>query len=315
MLNMSDQPFTLARPATPQSMVHRLPDKPNPTSEPAGKPSKYIILLMGSTAVAGKVQIAQSVAKALSCPLFQGDSLHESTAKAASIGGAQRPSRATTEELAASSIGGPGAPNETRYQRMWLSKMTRTGLLFPEESRPAQEGFSGFGGSSATTSRRGSDSSIASASSSITGTSVASSIGSTTRAGNFMTPAQLTTQFINNPIFAVSETERLRKANPALLVLTHPELEKWHKTVIRQSVGEYGIGVIFVPLYEDGDLPVLKPLDPRAMTSFGSFDALKKSLGGSLDEETVLTVDVDANVEEVTEEIVDGVKVIMGIEE
>ena len=125
---MSEYP---PRPQTPQAMLHRLPDKPDEEQlslQRAARPTKYIVLITASTAVAGKVQIAKSVATTLTCPLFQGDSLHETAAKAAGLGAAE--------------------PNETRYQRMWLSKMTRTGLLFPDESRPANEGFSGFGGAS-----------------------------------------------------------------------------------------------------------------------------------------------------------------------
>jgi hypothetical protein len=78
----------------------------------------------------------------LSCPLFQGDSLHETSAKAASVGASRRP--IDDDELAGTGRG----LNEARYQRMWLSKITRTGYLFPEESRPAMssEGFTGFGG-------------------------------------------------------------------------------------------------------------------------------------------------------------------------
>ena len=142
---MDNVPYV--RPQTPQALLHRAPDKPDPAHSSLTKPNKYIILLLAPTSVAGKVQIATSVAKSLSCPLFQGDALHESNAKAAAVGASR------------SDDGGRG-----RYQRMWLSKMTRTGLLFPEESRPANEGFSGFGGcsSSASTSRRGSASSISS---------------------------------------------------------------------------------------------------------------------------------------------------------
>jgi hypothetical protein len=123
--------------------------------------------------------------------------------------------------------------------------------------------------------------------------------------------------YINKPpAFSLSEDERLRKANPALMVVTHPELEKWHKNSIREAVGEYGIGVIFVPLNEDEDeeLPVLKPFDPRTMTSFaslGSFGTAKSAAGASLDEEIVLRVNVEAKVEDLIEDIVDGVRDIM----
>lgn len=99
------------------------------------------------------------------------------------------------------------------------------------------------------------------------------------------------------------------------MVTTHPDLEKWHKDCIRRTVGEYGIGVIFVPLSESKDeeeeLPVLKPLDPRTMTSFGSFCAAKKTVVPSLDEEMVLKVNVEGKVEYLIEDIVDGVREIM----
>lgn len=300
---MSDYPI---RPQTPQAMLHRLPDKPDTSSEDNTKPSKYIILISASTAVAGKVQIAKSVSNALSCPLFQGDSLHETSAKAANVGAPKRSTGADDDEQAAS----PG-PNEARYQRMWLSKMTRTGLLFPEESRPAVEGFSGFGGASSTsTSRRGSGSSVASASSSSDASVSTSSIAS-----GFMSSGMHTVKYVNKPpVFTISEDEKLRKANPALMVLTHPDLEKWHKDCIRKAVGEYAIGVIFVPLSEDKELPILKPLDPKTMSSFaslGSFGAAQRAASATLGEEIVLRVDVEANIEDIIEDIVDGVRDIM----
>ena len=299
---MSDHP---PRPQTPQAMLHRLPDKPSPTSKPATKPSKYIILIIASTAVAGKVHIAKSVASALSCPLFQGDSLHETAAKAARVG-APRPA-AGDEDGDNAGVHASGA-NEARYQRMWLSKMTRTGLLFPEESRPANEGFSGFGGtSSGSTSRRGSYGSVASASDGIStpGTEPI-----------FVSSDASTAKHVNKPpASALPESERLRRANPALMVLTHPDLEQWHKDSIRGAVGEYSIGVIFVPLCEDEELPVLKPLDPRTMTSFGSLGSLGSArtgaTGATLEEEIVLEVDAGASVEDLIEEIVQGAQDIM----
>lgn len=100
-----------------------------------------------------------------------------------------------------------------------------------------------------------------------------------------------------------------------MMVVTHPVLEQWHKDSIRHVVGEYGIGVIFVPLDEDEELPVLKPLDPRTMTSFaslGSFgDAQKTTTGTTLDDEIVLRVNIEAKVEDLIEDIVDGVRDIM----
>ncbi|KAK8115199.1 hypothetical protein PG999_007268 [Apiospora kogelbergensis] len=298
------------RPPTPQTLIHRLPDKPDPSSEDSSprRPAKHIILIMGSTAVAGKVQIATTVAQALSCPLYQGDSLHESSAKAASLG-------AGTSQNQSGGLSQP--PNKQRYKRMWLSKMTRTGLLFPEASRPAHEG-SGSGttsphASSAASSRRGSVASDA--------TSNASSAGAWSS-----TATTAATLYAHKPVFAEPDpAARERRANPALLVLTHPQLEGWHKAVIRESVGEYGIGVVFVPLYRDAgdtnedeeeeeeeekDLPVLKPLDPRTMTSFGSFGqsaAPRKPAGPSLDEEFVLKVDVEKQIEDLIQEIIEGV--------
>ncbi|KAK2024755.1 hypothetical protein LX32DRAFT_643346 [Colletotrichum zoysiae] len=328
---MSDYPI---RPPTPQAMLHRLPDKPDDdelSRRASTKPSKYIILIVASTAVAGKVQIAKSVASALACPLFQGDSLHETAAKAANLGASRGPAGA-----AAADNGACPGPNEGRYQRMWLSKMTRTGLLFPEESRPANEGFSGFGGASSTsTSRRGSGSSVASASSDALAAASTASIASsfTSSGGGVPPPPPPTAKYINKPVTSapLPDDELLRRANPALMVVTHPELERWHKDCIRKTVGEYRIGVIFVPLGEsddddddddDDELPVLKPLDPRTMTSFASLGPFVASGtgsgrggGGSLEEEMVLRVNVDADVEHLIEEIVDGVREIMGPEE
>jgi len=276
---MSDHP---PRPQTPQAMLHRLPDKPD-EEQRAAKPTKYIILIIASTAVAGKVQIARSVATSLACPLFQCDSLHETSAKAAGLGGAE--------------------PNEARYQRMWLSKMTRTGLLFPEESRPATEGFSGFGGasssSSASMSRRSSGSSASFVS------SIASSIGSTG-----VPPVDV--GYINKPpAMALTETNRLRKENRALMVVTHPTLEQWHRDSIRKAVGEYGIGIVFVPLEgtDSDELPVLKPLDPRTMASFPSLGSSSSAMRAAptLEDEIVLKVNVEAKIEDLAEDIIDGV--------
>jgi hypothetical protein len=114
----------------------------------------------------------------------------------------------------------------------------------------------------------------------------------------------------------LSDEEKMRKANPALMVVTHPELEAWHKESIWTVVGEYGIGVIFVPLggeeeEEEAELPVLKPLDPRTMTSFGSFGVLQKPAAKTLDEEIVLKVNSGGNVEDIIEDIVSGVNQIM----
>lgn len=310
---MSDLPLIPARPQTPQAMLHRLPDKPDASISDT-KPSKYIVLIMGGTGAAGKVQIAKSVSKALSCPVFNGDSMHESSAKAASVGASRRPA-ATSEEAIEGTGGGSGA-NETRYRRMWLSKMTRTGLLFPEESRPATEGFSGFGGDSGSTStsRRGSGSSVASTTSdaALSVSSAGSSFVSSTL------PPTAISQYINKPptlsTFTLSDAERQRRVNPVLMVLTHPELESWHREAIRQTTGEYGIGILFVPLYEDEqmELPLLKPLDPRTMTSFGSLTLRPK--GGSLEEEMALKIDYKASVEDIIEEIIEGVRDFVDIE-
>lgn len=304
------------RPQTPQAMLHRLPDKPQflPGTEISHtKPSKYIILIVASTAVAGKVQIAQSVADALACPLFQGDGLHETSARAASV----------NKNVAASKIGDSDGdehiwplvtePNKERYQRMWLSKMTRTGYLFPEESRPATEGFSGFGGGSPSLSpnsdiHRGSSSSDASHQISASGHM---------NSHQFAGKAQGQSGYTNKPPPAVtlSEDEALRRTNSALMVVTHPILEQWHKDSIRNVVGNYGIAVIFVPLDQDRELPVLKPLDPRTMTSFASLsitdNAQRTAPGASLHNEFVLDVDTELKVEEIIEEIVGGVRDIM----
>ncbi|TVY62857.1 hypothetical protein LSUE1_G010372, partial [Lachnellula suecica] len=244
----------------------------------------------------------------LSCPLFQGDSLHETSAKAASV---------------RSEDGG-----RARYQRMWMGKMTRTGLLFPEESRPAYESVPGVGGS-ASSSWRGSASSVSSVESSGAGSragSVASSIG------KFFGGGLGKGRFVNKPVSATPKEDRGKAT--ALMVLTHPELAPWHKTSIREAVGEYGIGVIFVPLFRENtapddedaneeELPVLRPLDPSTMSGFTSFNALMRAASGAkklkygkgkeanLEEEMVLEVNVGGSGEEIVKEVVRGVKDIM----
>lgn len=95
-----DRPAIPPRPPTPQVLLHRLPDK-NEDEERPRKPSKYVVLIMGGTAVPGKAAIANSVSNALGCPLVHGDSMHQSLAKAAGL-----------------SVSLTGAPNEARYQRM-----------------------------------------------------------------------------------------------------------------------------------------------------------------------------------------------------
>ena len=271
------------------------------------------------------MQIATSVSQALSSPLFYGDSLHETCAKAATVGAGGASNRPPPGEGADNAYdeqqqaAAESGVNEMRYRRMWLQKMTRTGLLFPEESRPATKDFAGFGGGgtgggfpSTSTSRRGSSSSAVSASSA-SSSDVGVSISSI--ASSFMSSGAPTAKYINKPpVFTLSENEKLRKENPALMTVTHPVLEKWHKDSIRKAVGEYGIGVIFVPLYEDEELPVLKPLDPKTMTSFtslGSFSTAPKTTSATLDEETVLRVNIEGKVEDLIKEIVDGVRKIM----
>lgn len=325
---MSDLPFIPPRPPTPQAMLHRLPDKSEDDTSQDTPPSKYIILITGSTAVAGKVQIATSVSKALSCPLFQGDSLHESSAKAASLGTSRAGPAASSSAAGGDAVSGSVGPNEARYQRMWLSKMTRTGLLFPDESRPANQGFSGFGGTSSTsTSRRGSVSSVASessdaAASDASSLSMSHVAGSGSGSGGAGAPS--TPSYVNRPTFAFALPERefLRRDNPALMVLTHPELERWHKICIKKTVGEYGIGVLFVPLYDDDDFPQLRVLDPRMMTSFASFGTnyngttqrvASSSSSDGLAADDVLPVDIYGDVEAITEEIVQGARDAMGI--
>lgn len=292
-----------ARPATPQSMVHRLPDLPDSNPDAGTKPDRFIVLITGSTAVAGKVQIAQTVATALECPLYQGDSLHETAAKAASVG---------------ASADGSGF-NASRYRRMWLSKMTRTGLLFPEASHAAGAGFRGFGGgtSSTSTSRRGSVSSDASEASALASESGASSLAS-----SVVGSAAQASSYINKSVLSMLSTSNVdQKPNPALLALTHPELTALQKKAIRECVQVYSIGVIFVPLDvkkakkgldedEDHDLPILRPMDPRTMTSFGSIGPPRQSARNwSL--EILLKVDVNATVLEIAEEIVDKTKEVM----
>lgn len=302
-LKASNMEEVYTRPATPQPMLHRLPDKSD-TFAAAIKPSRLIVLITASTAVAGKVQIAKTVATAFGCPLFQGDSLHETAAKAASVGA---PAHATSTHLERERevLPTPGA-NESRYQRMWLSKMTRTGLLFPESSRPANSGFAGSGGTSSSSgsSRRGSGSSVDSMTDE-TGSS-ASSIASL----NVMQSAAVAKPYINKPPAPYSSVGGPGQSNAVLMVLTLPILLDWHRRCIRAAVKDYSIGMVFVPLDVRPEPPMLKVLDPRTMTTFSAIsDASVGRMKAWPDwsEEVVLEVDVEARVETIAEEIVEGV--------
>lgn len=124
------------------------------------------------------------------------------------------------------------------------------------------------------------------------------------------------------------------------MVLTHPELEEWHKLAIRRAVGEYRIGVVFVPLYaevgdedeaveviqeeeeeDEDELPILRPLDPRTMTSFGALvgggmgrerEVKVEDEGWSAEKEVKLRIDVNVGVEDMIVEIVEGVRGVIG---
>ncbi|KAF1991359.1 hypothetical protein K402DRAFT_388774 [Aulographum hederae CBS 113979] len=326
------------RPPTPQPLLHRLPPKPTTTSPSSSshktKPKKYIILLLAPTAIAGKLQIATTLARELAAPLFVGDGVGESCARAAGVGaGGDGDGRGGRGEG-----GDVGERSRKRYQRMWMNKMTRTGLLFPEASRAAGEFVETP--SSAAISRRGSASSISSISSSGRESSPSSSFSNKEFGARFPRFGPGKSGFVNRPVLEISDTERRRKDNPALMVLTHPAVERWCRDVIRGAVGEYGIGVVFVPLFKSEDeekelpggkneeeLPVLIPLDRSVVSGFTSFDALRaaveqreegegglrygKGKKGRLGEEMVLEVDVGGSVEEITQEVLDGVRDIM----
>ncbi|KAM7194038.1 hypothetical protein V8F20_008134 [Naviculisporaceae sp. PSN 640] len=317
---MSDQgSFVPPRPPTPQPQLHnRLPEE---LSSPNSPPKRFLVLITASQDVPGKLQIAREVSASLSAPLYQGDSLHESSAKAASVGRGQ---------------GGGDGPNEARYQRMWLSKLTRTGLLFPEESRAATGGFEGFGGSSSSTSRRGSMSSV----SSETWYSGRESEGSDmsdfndktgSRSGsNSKHQNQVGYSHMSRPVLDIplSDQDRLRRDNPVLMVLTHAQLEKWHKQAIRNAIKGYGIAVVFVPLDEeeedvenqcddhhdehddmqDQNMPILRPLNPKTMTSFGDI-VMQPEVSRRRWEDVELQVEVDvhADVGHRKDEILQGV--------
>lgn len=75
------------RPPTPQALQHQAPT--TKSTDNSSIPQKYIVLIQAPMYVAGKVQIASQVSERLSCPLFQSDSLHESCAKAATVGKSQ----------------------------------------------------------------------------------------------------------------------------------------------------------------------------------------------------------------------------------
>lgn len=207
---------------------------------------------------------------------------------------------------------------------MWLSKLTRTGLLFPEESKPATAGFFGFGGMSSGSPRpKRSASSVTSLASSFeppSSSALASRQDEATGPGRLLVPGFVAVSngmpsMSVNGVFRLAEIERPRRANSVLVVLTHPELDAWHK--IKAAVSDYDIGIVFVPLYdeeaeegdEDGDLPVLQPLDPTVTKSLPVLNS-----GNARDstwQEMKLYIDVDADVQSIFDQIVDGVKDIL----
>lgn len=101
----------------------------------------------------------------------------------------------------------------------------------------------------------------------------------------------------------------------------------WHRLAIRHAVGDYRIGVIFVPIYRDimeeeeeqeNCLPILRPWDPTGR--FGvpvpvGPSSLRDRGWPNLDKEIKLCLDVGADVESKTNEIITRVKGIMGVAE
>jgi len=100
------------------------------------------------------------------------------------------------------------------------------------------------------------------------------------------------------------------------MVVTHPQLEKWHRTAIREALGDYGLGVIFIPLWQqqeeyeeedEEDLPILQPLNPATMTAFPIPVSQRN-------EEITLTVDVKCDVDMQTAQVIREVDKILARE-
>lgn len=134
-------------------------------------------------------------------------------------------------------------------------------------------------------------------------------------------------KYINKPpppTASLPENEKLRKENPALMVTTHPVLAQWHKDSIRHVVGEYGwhwcdlcsagrgsrcAGAACVETAagpEDND-----ELFRAAGLARGSSAVQRDAASGSLEEEIVLSVNVEAKVEDLIDDIVGGTQDIM----
>lgn len=273
----------IPRPPTPQVLMHRLPSPP--AQDLLATPSKYLLIMLTPMEYAFKTMLADELSTNFSCKYYLGDSIHRFCEKAAGVGG------------------GGGEPNAERYSRMWLSRMTRTGLLFPEESKPVTSEFTGFGGGSTSTSRRGSISSVASEPESVGGSV-------------FDRPTSTAGAKLASLRAALAKEEDKENTQPVLLVLTHPALESWSKQAIRSAVGEYGIGVIYLQLYEDeedeDELPVLQPLSQLSMTSFG---AGKQRGWGNLTEEMKIVVDTNQPVNKQAAEVTEDVQFIIGMDD
>lgn len=268
----------IPRPATPQVLIHQLPSPP--AQDLSAAPSKYLLVMLTPVEYPFKVMLADALSTNFSCKYYIGDSIHRVCEKAASVGGAE--------------------PNVERYARMWLTRMTRTGLLFPEESKPATAEFTG----STSTSRRGSVSSVASEPESVSGSI-------------FDKPTTATAAVDPKIARLRAALEKEKTSQPVLLVLTLPVLANWSKQAIRDALGEYGIGVIYLHLYEEEEeeeeeLPILQPLSHLTMSSFG---AGKQRGWGNLTEEMKIVVDTNQPVNKQASEVTEDIQFIIGMDD
>lgn len=105
---------------------------------------------------------------------------------------------------------------------------------------------------------------------------------------------------MNNPPATSFHSRQSAEDNRLVLVITHPKLDDWHKNCVQNTLSDYGIGVIFVPLDEDDDLPVLKPLDPTTIMSFDQLSQVHRRESATV----TLRVGTDGTVEETIHQIV-----------
>jgi hypothetical protein len=109
-----------------------------------------------------------------------------------------------------------------------------------------------------------------------------------------MSPPAIAKPYVNKPPAMSFQSRQSSEDNRLVLVVTHPKLDDWHRSCIQNTLGD------FVPLDEDDDLPVLKPLDPTTIMSFDQLSQVHRGESATF----TLRVETDGTVKEIIYQIV-----------